>query len=119
MAIPGDLVEDFEAAVGELQTSVYTNAIAHGFWDGDGTSPGEKICLMHQELSELFDNYRDGDNTPSSKIPPFTNAEEEAADLVIRLMDFCEHFGLRLGPAILAKHEYNIERPYKHGRGKF
>ena len=99
---------------------MYDNAVAHGFWEGDGCSPGEKIALMHQELSELLDNYRDGNlDVVSSKIDDFTNAEEECADLVIRLMDFCERFDLNIAGAIVAKHEYNTTREYKHGRSNY
>lgn len=39
----------------------------------------------------------------------------ELADVVIRVMDMCEHYGINLDKAIREKHEYNKTRPYKHG----
>jgi len=39
----------------------------------------------------------------------------ELADIVIRVMDYCEWAGINLEAAILEKHEYNKSRPYKHG----
>jgi hypothetical protein len=40
----------------------------------------------------------------------------ELADAVIRCMDLCGALGLDLEEAIRAKHEYNLSRPYRHGK---
>ena len=42
--------------------------------------------------------------------------EAELADAIIRIMDFAQEYDLNLADAILAKHEYNKSRPYKHGK---
>ena len=39
----------------------------------------------------------------------------ELADVVIRIMDMCEHYGIDLASAILEKHEFNKTRAYRHG----
>lgn len=45
-----------------------------------------------------------------------TNMEEELADVVIRVADYCGYKGIDLGRCILAKMGYNRSRPYMHGK---
>jgi NTP pyrophosphatase (non-canonical NTP hydrolase) len=86
---------------------------AKGFWESDNT--GEKIALMHSELSEALE--ADRKKLVSDHIPNFTGIEEELADCMIRILDFAGHHRLRLGEAIIEKALYNLSRPYKHGKG--
>ena len=104
---------------------VYDNARAHGFWDlqviGGQVIPknqGEMIALIHSELSEALEGLRHG-NPMSEHIPEFTSVEEELADVVIRVLDYAGGFGLRIGEAIAAKHQFNQARPHKHGGKAF
>jgi len=76
---------------------------------------GEKIALIHSELSEGFEGVRHG-NGPSDHIPEFSMLEEEMADAVIRILDYSGAKELRLGEAILAKMTFNATRAYKHGK---
>lgn len=57
---------------------------------------GELIALMHSELSEALEAARHG-NPPDDKIPEFTGLEAELGDTVIRIMDFAQKRGLRVG----------------------
>lgn len=85
-----------------------------GFWQSENV--GEKIALMHSELSEALE--ADRKNLPSEHLHEgFTGVEEELADTIIRILDFAGHFKLRLGEALIAKLVYNTTRPYKHGKG--
>jgi len=83
-----------------------------GFWESDNT--GEKIALMHSELSEALE--ADRKNLDAEHIPGFTGVEEELADVIIRILDFAGHHQLRLGEALSAKIAYNLTRPFKHGK---
>ena len=85
---------------------------SQGFWESDNT--GEKIALMHSELSEALE--ADRKNLDAEHIPGFTGVEEELADVIIRILDFAGHHQLRLGEALSAKITYNLTRPFKHGK---
>ncbi len=109
---------EFSEKWNEQQKKVYATAVEHGWWEEKNFNIGEKIALMHSELSEALEAFRKG-NGPSEKIPNWSHAEEEFADAVIRLMDLCEKMGLDVAGAIVAKATYNESRPYRHGDKKF
>ena len=104
----------FAALFNRLSNSVCEVAKSHGFWENP--NQGEKIALTHSELSEALEYIRKNPEAPDNHIPGFTGVEAEFADVVIRLMDFAAYYKLRLGEAIIAKHKYNVNRPYKHGK---
>lgn len=110
-----DLDDMLRATVSTLQSKVFAAMQAQGFWEGQRDNFGSKIALLHSELSELLEANREG-NAPSKKIPGYTGEEEEAADLLIRLLDMAGRYGWDLGGAVAAKMQHNMTRPRKHGK---
>ncbi len=107
-------------SIPELIKEAHQNAIEHGWWEEERTF-GEQIALMHSELSEALEEYRNGQQPDEI----YTSEEKtgfkpegipaELADVVIRIFDTCGKYGIDLENAIIAKMKYNKTRPYKHG----
>jgi NTP pyrophosphatase (non-canonical NTP hydrolase) len=105
---------DFAKTFNDMQTAVHNTALEKGWWEKD-RSGGELIALIHLEVSEALEAIRVG-NPPSQKLDgKFTQAEEELADVIVRIMDMAEYHGWNIAGAVLAKAEYNKTRPHRHG----
>lgn len=129
----------------ELRDACFQNSLAHGFYgdiDGEvsheefkaGINIGEKIALMHTELSEAFEEYRKGchptkvyfdqddphayprKDSPDYGIVKPEGIPIELADCLIRILDFCGAFQIDIEEAVKLKMKYNSTRPYKHGK---
>ena len=98
----------------DIAMSVHTNARAHGWWE-EPREDGTLIALIMSEAAEALEALRKG-NGPDEHCPQFSGAEVELADAVIRIMDMAEARGWDVAGAIVAKHEFNKTRPYKHGK---
>lgn len=116
--------------IDQIADAAHANAISKGFHAnlGDRTKDGDfikdSVCLLHEEVTELFSAYRSGNfNKPCDKadkmiqlgLTPLTCAEEEYADIVIRVLDQCRRLGIDIQKAIEVKHAYNTTRPHMHG----
>lgn len=127
-----------------LRDRAFLNSLRHGFYgphDGDlvedidkmraSINVGEKIALMHSELSEVLEEARKGlppdavyylDGAGRKMLLPaeyFDKPEGvpiELADCMIRILDFCGAFQIDIEKAIEMKMKYNESRPYKHGK---
>lgn len=114
LTVPAD---NFVTSFRSMAAAVHNNAVVHGWWDTE-RNDGEMIALMHSELSEALEYIRRG-NPNDDHCPEFNGAVVEFADVIIRIMDTCHAKGWPLAEAIVAKHEKNVSRPYKHGGKAF
>lgn len=103
---------------GKFQAEVHKNAEEKGWWDTP-RSALECHMLMVSELAEATEEARKG--TESFYIEKDKPEGElvELADVVIRVMDYCESKGWDLEGAMRMKHEYNKTRSHRHGGKKF
>ena len=124
-------------SIPELIKEAHENAIEHGWWEEE-RSFGEQIALMHSELSEALEDYRNErgmtevyyeckrDCSCSIAMPGCEKCKYakpcgipvELADTIIRIFDTCGKYGIDLERAIQIKMAYNKTRPYRHGGKK-
>lgn len=69
---------------------------------------GLKIALIHSELSEMLEGARK--NVMDEHLPTRHSEEVEAADVFIRLMDYCGWRQLDIAAAVAEKLRYNMTR---------
>ena len=140
----------------QLVVASGTNSAAHGFHDDfpdiiDGSDAirralAEKLCLIHEEISEMLGELRSGrdpmeiyyvdtkgvlgemdaqytEQDYAMNGVPLLKPEGflvEAADAIIRISDTAflagDETGEQLAFAQRIKHEYNVSREHKHGR---
>lgn len=104
--------------INELVEQAHSMAKNKGFWD-DGFNFGEKIALIHSELSEALEHFRDKGDDPYHIYEVNGKPEGlavELADVAIRLADLCGYLNVDLEGVIKLKMKYNLTRPHKHNR---
>lgn len=104
--------------INELVQEIHMNAQDKGFHNPSPSFP-ESLALIHSEISEALESYRNGDSLYYLVNGKPEGAAVELVDALIRIMDW---FGtqpqLDLHALILEKHEFNKTRPFKHGGKK-
>lgn len=131
----------------DLIKQAHQTAVEHGWWENERNF-GEQIALMHSELSETLEEYRnhkrmteiyyeckqkgqqcnyckDGICQCICKEDPFPcsyakpcGIPTELADCIIRIADTCGKYGIDLDQVLKIKMDFNKIRPYKHGGKK-
>jgi len=130
----------------ELAKRIYENAKNKGFYDDNGaTNIGERLCLIHGEVSEALeadrknnycnliaflhrmealhasynnvpDAYKEADFYTRFEKHVKNSFEDEMADIIIRVLDMCAFKGIDIEKHIELKMKYNSLRPVKHGK---
>lgn len=100
-------------------SEVHTLARSKGWYDNGPRSPLENHMLMVSEIAEATEEVRKG--TPAHYVDVDGKLQGELielADVVIRIMDYCQSKSFDLELAISLKHEFNKNREYRHGNKK-
>jgi NTP pyrophosphatase (non-canonical NTP hydrolase) len=97
----------------DIQKQIYKTNCDNGWWEEHRSVP-ELLCLVHSEVSEALEAYRET-QTPGTLIKSIPGFAEELGDIIIRVMDMAEHFKIDLAKEILWKDVKNQKRGYKHG----
>ena len=89
-------------------------AVKNNWWSAeqlteqDPTFMASKIALIHSEVSEMLEGLRKG--LPDDHLPHRSAEEVEAADVFIRLVDYCGARKIDLAAAVTEKMHYNETR---------
>lgn len=89
----------------QMSVAVASVNRANGWFDAKRDF-GTDIALLHSEVSEAFEGYRNGD---------WDNVAEELADILIRLLDTAYRYNIDLDNEFAKKMEKNQSRGYHHG----
>ena len=106
--------------VQELIADSHQISLSKGWWENKERNVGELLALIHSEISEALEVYRDHGVKGLSKTWLGENDKPEGftvelADAVIRIMDLCAGFDLDLEEALRTKMNFNRSRPHRHG----
>ena len=121
--------------INKLSKEIYKRNVDKGFYEIE-KSIGETIALIHSEVSEALECDREDKycRLTSNVLLELSNEknngklkaifelmikdtfEDELADIMIRVMDLAGYLKIDLEGHIKAKMQYNLLRPYKHGK---
>jgi len=103
----------------DFANEIHTLAIEKGWWDdGDNRKFPEIAALIHCEVSEAVEEYRNSSPNVYLKEDKPEGIGIELADVIIRVLDYCAREKIDIDNCLTIKHEYNKTRPYRHGGKK-
>lgn len=123
-----------------IQAAIYDTSYSHGWYEEPRTF-GDRMALIHSEVSEALEHFRGGDDMTRIKFSHMPSCKQmghytyidnpraggcnctpkpdgiavELADVIIRILDMAEAEGIPVLEAIEVKMRFNEGRPHRHG----
>jgi NTP pyrophosphatase (non-canonical NTP hydrolase) len=108
------LVPDNAITIQEAQEEIFAWAKEKGWCDREVPIP-EQIALVHSEMSEALESWRNGESLYFFKDGKPEGVGSEYADALIRLLHYMSLLGLNMEEIYRQKQDYNKTRPHRHG----
>lgn len=103
----------------ELQVTCYEQAKAKGWVNASQPVPiPEQVALLHSEISEAFEAWRENQPTSWSNRDKNNKPEglaSEYADVIIRIGHYATALGIDLEFEVERKLAFNLTREFRHG----
>ncbi len=119
-----EALDSITLGLDDLASHVHDEVVHTGFYDKidpkDPLHVAARAGLIASEIHEMIEELRRPVERVAERIGVlFRHEEEEAADVLIRLLDYCAWRGIRIGSATQAKLEVNRGRGRHFGGKRF
>ena len=99
----------------QLVDRSFGTAQEKGWYDRGPRNVPEMLCLIHSEISEALEDYRDNKEEIYYEGEKPCGLGIELADALVRIGDLCGYLKIDLDKMLEIKMNYNECRPYRHG----